>query len=368
MTTANRPLLLTDDADLLDELVRLASAAGVEVEVSAEPSAAWQAWTTAPLVVASSALGAALRRARLPRRVGLALVGDDPGDPEVWELAQHLGADHVVFLPAAQRWLVDRFASSLGGGSAAAALVSVLGGRGGAGASVLAGSLALAEARRGRHALLVDADPLGGGLDLMLGAEDVAGLRWPDLAETTGRLAGDALCAALPRVADISLLSWDRVSECGGDPVPVRVGAMSAVLGAARRGADLVVADLPRWLDPAAVQALRESDIALLVLPAEVRACAAAARVAAAAVTHCGDLRVVVRGPAPAGLSSRDVARTLRLPLAGVLRPEPGLARELEHGKLSATRRRGPLAMFCAGFLDQLGGQPPPARPGPATA
>lgn len=363
MIPANRPLLLTDDPDLLDELVRLASAGGVEVEVSAEPGAAWQAWTSAPLVVASSRLGPALRRARLPRRPGLILVGEDSGDPEVWTLAQALDAEHVVFLPAAQRWLVDRFAASLGGGTAAAPLVSVIGGRGGAGASVLAVGLALAEVRRGGRVVLVDADPLGGGLDLVLGAEDAGGVRWPDLAETTGRLAGAALCTALPRVADVSLLTWDR-----GDPVQVREGAMSAVLGAARLGAGLVVADLPRWLDAAAVQALQESDVALLVLPAEIRACAAAALVATSALAHCSDLRVVVRGPAPAGLSSRDVAAALGLPLAGVLRPEPGLARDLERGGLLSLQRRGPLSTFCRGFLDELTDQRVAGRPGPAAA
>jgi len=233
----------------------------------------------------------------------------------------------------------------------------------GAGASVLAAALALAEVRRGRRAVLVDADPLGGGLDLVLGGEDVDGVRWADLAETSGRLAGDALCTALPMIAGVSLLSWGR-----SNPVQVGEGPMGAVLRAARLATDLVVADLPRWLDAAAVQALRESDVALLVLPAEVRACAAAASVAAMAVSHCRDLRVVVRGPSPAGLSSRDVAKALQLPLAGVLRPEPGLARELERGNLPAAGRRGPLATFCEDFLNHLGEQLRSGRPGPAAA
>ncbi|PZS26393.1 MAG: septum site-determining protein minD [Pseudonocardiales bacterium] len=347
MDTVERPLLLTDDPDLLDDLVRLAGAAGVEVEVAAEPGAAWRAWTSAPMVVASAGLGAALRRAGLPRRDNVVLVGQDTADERVWELAQDVGANHVVFLPAAQRWLTDRFAGCLRGGSAPAPIVSVLGGRGGAGASVLAVALALAAARRDRRAVLVDADPLGGGLDLVLGGEDAAGLRWPDLSQTSGRLAGAALCAALPQVADLSLLSWDR-----GGPVEIPGAAMAAVLGAVRRGADLVVCDLPRSLDEPAVQALRDSDVALLVVPAEVRACAAAARVAVAALAHCTDLRVVVRGPAPAGLASRDVAAALQLPLEGVLRPEPGLAPRLERGAPLGVR--GPLAGFCGAFLDRL--------------
>jgi secretion/DNA translocation related CpaE-like protein len=348
MGAAERPLLLAEDPDLLDDLVRLASAGGVEVEVAAEPGAAWQAWASAPLVVASARLGAALRRAQLPRRDNVVLVGQDAADERVWELARELGADHVVFLPAAEPWLADRLAACLGDGPAAAPLVCVLGGRGGGGASVLAVSLAVTAAGRGRRVVLVDADPLGGGLDVLLGGEDAAGLRWPDLSRTTGRPAAGSLCAALPQVAGLSLLSWDR-----GDPVEVPGAAMSAVLAAARRGADLVVADVPRRLDGPAVQALRHSTVALLVVPAEVRACAAAARVVAVTLAHCADLRVVVRGPAPAGLSSRDVATTLRLPLEGVLRPEPGLSARLERGEPPA-RGRGPLVDFCGAFLDRL--------------
>ncbi len=343
------PLLLTDDDELLDELVRLSTAAGVDVEAAADPGAAGPAWIDAPMVVAGAGLAGRLRHARLPRRDGVILVGEDSADSDVWSLAQDIGADHVVFLPAAQGWLVDRFAACLGGASAPAPLISVLGGRGGAGASVLAVALALTSARAGRRSVLIDADPLGGGLDLVLGGEDAAGLRWPDLTASSGRLAADSLCAALPAVDGVCLLSWDR-----GDAVHVPVAAMSAVLGAARRGAELVVADLPRQLDESAVAVLRDSDIALLVLPAEVRACAAAARVAAAAASHCAQLQVVVRGPAPAGLSSRDVAGALGLPLAGVLRPEPGLAAALERGQPPGSRGRGPLAEFCATFLDGL--------------
>ena len=46
--------------------------------------------------------------------------------------------------------------------------------------------------------MLVDCDPLGGGLDLVLGAEDLGGLRWPGLDVGGGRVPATALHAALP--------------------------------------------------------------------------------------------------------------------------------------------------------------------------
>ena len=47
------------------------------------------------------------------------------------------------------------------------AVIAVIGGRGGAGASVFATALA----HSATEALLVDLDPWGGGIDLLLGAE-----------------------------------------------------------------------------------------------------------------------------------------------------------------------------------------------------
>lgn len=74
-------------------------------------------------------------------------------------------------------------------------VVAVIGGCGGAGASWF--SVALA--RVATDALLVDLDPWGGGIDLLLGAEGVSGLRWPDLAVQGGRLNFSAVREALPR-------------------------------------------------------------------------------------------------------------------------------------------------------------------------
>jgi hypothetical protein len=56
---------------------------------------------------------------------------------------------------------------------------------------------------------------------------------------------------------------------------------------------------------------LQAADRAVLIVPAELRATAAAARIAATVASHCDDLSVVVRGPAPGRLKSREVARCI---------------------------------------------------------
>ncbi len=241
---------------------------------------------------------------------------------------------------------MERLADAAEGDGRRALVVGVLGGRGGAGASTLATALAVTAAGRSLRSILVDGDPLGGGIDLLLGGEDVSGLRWPELSDARGRLSAAALRDALPRVAELTVLSWDR-----GDVLTIAPDAMQAVLGAAGRDTDVVVVDLPRRLDPAAEAALARTDIALLVVPAEVRATAAAARVAAGAGLLAADLRVVVRGPAPSGLAAETVAEALGLPLAGTLRPEPGLAGAQERGDPPAGRGKGPLAEFSGRFL-----------------
>lgn len=158
-----------------------------------------------------------------------------------------------------------------------------------------------------------------------------------------------ALHDALPRVGELCVLSWDR-----GDLLGVPPEAVEAALDAGRRGSDLVVVDLPRRPDEAAVRALQASALTLLVVPAEVRACAAATRVVRAVGPHSARLACVVRGPAPSRLRSRDLAATLGLPLAGVLRAEPGLAAALELGRAPAADGRGPLAELCTRVLRDL--------------
>jgi len=344
-----RPLLVGEDPDLLEDVVRLGAAAGAELDVAAGPAAARLRWGAAPVVLVGGDAAESCAAAALPRRAGTVLVSRDLDDAEVWRRAVTLGAEHVVFLPDAERWLVDLLADAVEGGGRGAALVAVVGGRGGAGASVLAVALALTAMRRGSRTMLVDADPLGGGIDLVLGAEAAVGLRWPDLAASRGRVSSPALVRALPRVGELAVLSWDR-----GDALVVPAQAMQALLAASIRASDLLVVDLPRRVDEASAEVLQRADEVLVLVPAEVRACAAAARVAGALAEHCRHLRLVVRGPAPAGLGAATVAASLGLPLAGHFRAEPGLAAGLERGELPARRGKGPLAEFCAGYLDRL--------------
>src|SRR6185295_2350808 len=108
----------------------------------------------------------------------------------------------VAVLPEAEKWLIDRLLEAAEP-AAEAPVIGVIGGRGGAGASVLATALALTAAEAGLRPLLIDADPLGGGLDLLLDAEREPGLRWPGLSTVRGRLQPALLRSELVQVDGI---------------------------------------------------------------------------------------------------------------------------------------------------------------------
>ncbi|GGJ95717.1 septum formation initiator [Pilimelia anulata] len=339
------PLLVTADRDLLDDILRLAAAAGVELRVALDPTAARPNHAGAPLVLLGVDQAGAWSRADLPRHDRVVLVARGTQPPA--ELAERVGAAYVAQLPEAEHWLVARLGDPPPGRRART--IAVLSGRGGAGGSVLATALARTAAHSSLGTLLVDADPLGGGLDLLLGWEELDGLRWPELTAARGRVDAPALVRALPGRGGLSLLSWDR-----GTAGDLPAAAMAAALDAGRRGRDLVVVDVPRYLSAAAIRALSAADRALVVVPAELRATAAAARVVAAAAAHQQRIEAVVRGPAPGRLRAIEVAEALGVPLIGTLRPEPGLAAALERGRAPAANPRGPLATLCRQLLVDL--------------
>jgi secretion/DNA translocation related CpaE-like protein len=349
MSVPRLPLVVTGDPDLLDDLLRLAAAGGTEVDVASDLAAARPRYPLAPLVVVGADQAAACLRARLPRRAGVLLVCRGAVPQWIFEASPRIGSENVVQLPDAEAWLVDRFAAQPG--RPVGRILAVIGGRGGAGASILAGGLAVTAVGAGHRTLLIDADPLGGGLDLLLGWEMVDGLRWSALADAGGRVDPATLLGALPHRGDLVLLSFAR------DQSPtVPAEAMAVTIDAARRGRDVIIADLPRQLDDAAVLALQSADRAVLIVPAELRAAASAARVAQTVRMHRTDLSVVVRGPAPGGLKPRDIASALGLPLAGTLRPEPAMCQALERGEAPASGGKGPLAALCRRLITELAG------------
>lgn len=361
-----RPLIITEDPLLLDDLLRLCAAAGAEPHVrhsvpeqsgtggagGAEEVRGGVGWESAPLVLVGD--DAARRVRGAPRRDGVFLVGRELDDPLVWQRAVEIGAEEVLRLPDAESRLVDRIADVVEGAGKPALAVGVIGGSGGAGASTLACALAIRAARAGERTILIDGDPLGGGMDVLLGGEGAEGRRWPDFAGSRGRVGAGALEESLPELHALRVLSWDR-----GERVVVPPAAMRSVLAAARRRGGVVVVDLPRRVDEAVAEVLAQLDLVLMVVPGELRSVAAAGRVAAGVRMVARDVRVVVRGRCPGGLDAETVAGLLGVPLAGEVPVELGLPGRVAEGEPPGAQRRGALARFCDGFWQRVLGAAP---------
>jgi hypothetical protein len=190
---------MVSDAELLEAVLRLGAAAGCELLTAHDPAEARRSWKDVPLVVLDAAAARRCTESGLPRRGRVVVAVCGQPSAVVWEQAVEVGAEHVVSLPEAESWLVAALAEAAEGGRGDGAVLAVLGGRGGAGASVLAAAVAVTAVRAGDRALLVDCDPLGGGVDLVLGAEDLGGLRWPGVGVGDGRVRRPPCMPRCPR-------------------------------------------------------------------------------------------------------------------------------------------------------------------------
>ncbi|MBF6179091.1 septum site-determining protein Ssd [Nocardia otitidiscaviarum] len=353
-------LMLVDRPGLRAEIRRIAAAADRRVDERALPVGRHD-WMGASVVLLDTAAARECAAARCPRRPGVLLVTEDePGLPD-WQTATAVGAEQVLALPAAAEALIAAFAANAHGGGGRGVVVAVAGACGGAGASTLAAAIALTAARRRfrPRTLLLDAAPFGGGLDLLLGLEQAPGPRWPDLAVEHGRVAADALHAALPGVGGITVLACTRD---GSAPAPPPT-AVRAVLDAVRGAGDLLVCDLSTERGAHADQLLDSADLVVLIAPAQLRAVAAAEPTTARLRTRNPNLALLVRGPAPGGLRPADIATALDLPLLHTMRALPALSHQLERGGLPLHARH-PLHHAATAVLGVLTSTGAPPRSG----
>jgi hypothetical protein len=126
---------------LAEEVTGLAAAAGCELHRITDPDTIREHWNCAPLLLLDAEAATASASAGLPRRDGVVVVCAD-GDPQIWRCAVAVGAQHVVVLPDGEAWLVGALADALTSPADPGRVLAVLGGRGGAGASVFATAIA----------------------------------------------------------------------------------------------------------------------------------------------------------------------------------------------------------------------------------
>lgn len=333
----NMALVGTDDAETLDDLLRLCAAAGVEPDVATTLPALQARWRRHDLVVLGADFAGRLAQGFVPRRGGV-VVTARAGQEDIWTVAAQVGAEQVVQLPAAETWLVDRLSGLSMSGRPAAPVLAVLGAAGGVGASSLVAAIAQSAVADGSSVTVVDLDPNGSGCELYLGAQEApAGLVWSDLAKSRGRLRGEMLRAALPQVQGCAVLGWGTHSP--SMPEPQVVGS---AIDSVTYACDLVVVDLPRSLGPAAAAVLcRAACVALVVPRSSVGVGAASRLLERSELVDCAPTLVITE-LGSAGVPLTEIEDYLELPAQVRIPSDPQLAKQLELGR-SLAQRRSPL-------------------------
>ncbi|MFW6597761.1 septum site-determining protein Ssd [Propionibacteriaceae bacterium Y2011] len=327
-TTASRaaPVIITADDGLLDQAMAAVAAAGGEARVAHDIPAGRGMWRDAELIMVGVDLAAELGEVRPPRGARLFLLGDRHDREALCTWSVGLGAA-VVVLPE-QRGDLTAVIAGAGGPAEGGRIVAVRGASGGVGASTVAAGLAWQLAAAGRRTVLVDADPTGGGIDLLVGAEGLPGWRWPELAGVQGHLP--RITDHLPDLDGLGVLAMSR------EPGAARptASAMLAVLAACRAVADAVVVDVGRTLDEADTTALLEpASVRLLLVADDVRG-VAAAEIALGTVGDPGwAWSSVVRSGATTGLGEVAVAEALGHPSAGSMPYDRSLQAALLRGE-----------------------------------
>ncbi len=357
--TSAPALVITGDRLLLDDLLRLCAAAGVAPEVARDPTAGLRGWTAAAVVLLGADLVAPLAAQQPPRRDQVHVVGHGPVADGVFRSALAAGALDVVELPSAEALLVEVLTDAAdavdGGRGGRARTIGVLAGSGGAGATTFACALALV-ASLTETAVLVDLDPLGPGVERVVGLDQGDGARWDVLVSSRGRLGSRSLRAALPVKEALAVLAWPA------GPVPAIDGTtVREALSALQRGNDVVVVDLPRTVDDLTAEVVTRCDLLLVVTEASVAGVTAAGKVVSLLQPLSDRLGLAVRG-GRATVPPGQVATALRVPLVVTVPQERRLAEQIDLGLGPVHSRRSPLARAARAALAACPAPPVVAR------
>jgi secretion/DNA translocation related CpaE-like protein len=339
-------VVCTSDPELLDHALSVVAAAGLEAEVTSDPGSLRSRWPVASMLLIGVDQAAGVADLKLGRRAEVYVLAEAGAAAEAYQWSMPLGAA-VVVVPDNARWLSGAIAELCRRPAGLGPMICVTGASGGVGASTLAAALAFVAARRGARSVLVDTDRRGGGLDLLVGAEQVDGWRWPRLARARGHLG--ELGERLPCVDGVDVLSMGR-----GEHAELGAEQLQAVLESVRHSHDASVVDVSRDLGRDLLEAMAAGATWLLVVRDDIRGVAAGRERASELldVGICPEL-VVRRGKA--GMVDPDsVADGLGLELSGVLTDEPGLVLAAERGDPPGRSPRSPLAQLARSLMQQM--------------
>lgn len=216
-------------------------------------------------------------------------------------------------------------------------VIAVMSATGGVGGTTLAAALAVRAAAAGRSSAAIDAEPWGGGLDVIFGAEQEPGWRWTDLQSVEGVVDGAALRRRLPEAESVALLAHPR-SGAEGEWLP----HLSAVTSALRATSELTVISADR--DDRLVDRLSGLVDIVLLVSGEGMSQLAGCSGAVARLRRRG-LEPWVVGRTERGSAEliQLVCDELQVPLVATLGQDRRVASDALDGIAPGLRGRGPL-------------------------
>ncbi len=333
-------VLVTDRPDAARWVEAAAASLGADPVLRTGVAALPGRWSTSAVVLLGSDVAAQVGGLSLPRRPDVHVLGAEGEEETLCRLSAELAAGVVVLprdAPALTRLMRD------GADASPATTVAVVGGGGGAGASTTAAGVAGAGRLAGLRTALVDLDPSGGGIDLLLGVEREPGWRWPDLAQARGTVG--RMARHLPACEGIPVLSMGR----GVSPAVPDAVAVGSVVSSLRADHDLIVLDLPRP-GGGPPDAVGLATVVLVVAGPGVRQVAAARAVGEACRGQAPDVRLVVRAPRR-GPDLALVAEAVGLAPVGRIPDEPRLPLAAERGDPPWRMAGGGWVAACDGLV-----------------
>lgn len=229
----------------------------------------------------------------------------------------------------------------------AATVLTVSSPSGAVGTSVMAAILAKSLSARGCTVALIDGDPQLGGLDVLLGLEADAGMRWSDVDVPMGRLDGHGLLS--------QLLDWEGVSVMSSNPWRAHTPQeweQEAVMRALASVCDVLVVDSPQHVPQQALlnQDLRQIVLVEMSVVGIARARGSVAQedsvfVSVPAVRACGPCKRLVK--------NADAAEYLGVDLLDFPRYEPAFEKSLTAG-LGIPSLPRKYEEFCSTIIERL--------------
>ena len=243
----------------------------------------------------------------LPRHDAVFFLSHD-ATPIDFEAALASHAAHALLLPAQATEVLEKLSTvahdATRRSQGRVASVGITSSAGGVGVSTMAAIVA-GRAKQVADVTLVDADPLSGGLDLLVGAENTSGARWPDLiagASGGGSITAQDVRAALPFTDDgIAVITAARGD--GTDSFEFSSNNVNMIAQALNTSdtSHITVFDHP----PGTVDS--PADLLVVITPLELRPAAAASKHISRLKAHQRSFIVLARHRGWAGINVQEL-------------------------------------------------------------